>query len=103
MGFVQGIGFTGDGRGGGAQAVEDEATEALEGEEAYVTSQWNKAGGVVTKVCAIDLKEESKVALPGERGSSTPEAAAVRHTARGRKAKRAMYLACLFSFCSVYF
>ena len=102
MGFVQGIGFTGDGRGGGAQAVEDEATEAL-GEEAYVTSQWNKAGGVVTKVCAIDLKEESKVALPGERGSSTSEAAAVRHTARGRKAKREMSLACHFSFCSVYF
>ena len=43
--------------------------------------RWNKAGGVVTKVCAIDLKEESRGALPGERGSFTSEAAAVRHTA----------------------
>lgn len=42
MGFVQGLGFTGDERGGGAQAMENEATEVLAGEEASITSSWNK-------------------------------------------------------------
>lgn len=64
------------------EVEEDEATEALAGEEASVTSRGNRAGGiVVTKVCAVDLKAESKVALPGERGRFASEAAAVRHTA----------------------